>query len=148
MIKLKVNLLNFEKFREDFQTKRGRYSFLLSLSNIALLLALGIFINNLYLNNAVASLVGFMLLFLSLMFQCFFDFNDVRLYKGIIRLLDSLNEDNLYYNIKSNILSIGTSIVKGLNYKIVEGSCNQLRDSYENGKYKLILEICHKTSKA
>lgn len=80
MIKLKVNLLNFEKFREDFQTKGGRYSFLLSLSNIALLLALGIFINNLYLNNAVASLVGFMLLFLSLMFQCFFDFNDVRLY--------------------------------------------------------------------
>lgn len=148
MVKLKVNLANFEKFKEDFQTTRGRYSFLLSLSNVSLLLALDIFISSFYLNNVVASLVGFMLLFLSLIFQCFFDFNDVRLYKGVVKLLDSLNENSLYYSIKDDTLSIENSVVKSLNYEVIEGSCNQLRDSYENGKYKLILEVCYRTSKA
>lgn len=148
MVKLKVNLANFEKFKEDFQTTRGRYSFLLSLSNVSLLLALDIFISNFYLNNVVASLIGFILLFLSLIFQCFFDFNDVRLYKGVVKLLDSLNENSLYYSIKDDTLSIENSVVKSLNYEVIEGSCNQLRDSYENGKYKLILEVCYRTSKA
>ena len=147
MVELKVNLSNFEKFKEDFQTTRGRYSYLLPLSNLALLIALGIFISNFYLNNVVASLMGFTLLFLSLIFQCFFDIDEVRLYKGVVKFLDTLGEYSLYYNIKDDVISIGAHVVKGLKYEVVRGSCNQLRDSYEDGKYKLIVEVCYGTSK-
>ena len=147
MVELKLNLLNFEKFRDGYQTLRGRYSYLLSLSNIALLLALGIFISNLYLNNAVASLVGFILLFLSLIFQCFCDSDEIRLYKRIVKLLDTVDENGLFYYVKEDVLTTNNTIIKGLKYETIKGSCNQLRDSYENGKYKLILEMCDDTGR-
>lgn len=67
--------------------------------------------------------------------------------KWVINLLDTLDENGLFYYVNEDVLTTNNTIIKGLKYEIIKGSHNQLMDSYKDGKYKLILEVCDDTSR-
>ena len=68
-------------------------------------------------------------------------------YKGVTKLLDTIDENGLFYYVDEDVLTTNNTIIKGLNYEVIKGSRNQLMDSYENKEYKLILEVCDDTSR-
>jgi hypothetical protein len=63
-------------------------------------------------------------------------------YKGVSKLLDTLDENGLYYYIDEDVLTTNNTIVKGLDYSVSRGSSNRLSDSYADDKYVLTLEVC------
>lgn len=78
------------------------------------------------------------------MFQQFYSLGEQQVeYKGVINLLDTIDENGLFYYIDEDVLTTNNTIIKGLKYEVIKGSHNQLED----GKYKLILEVCDDTSR-
>ena len=115
------------------------------LSNIVAFVGVCIAIVNLHESNIVFAILGLCLVYV---FQQFYSLGEQQVeYKGVTNLLDTLDENGLFYYIDEDVLATNNIIIKGLKYKVIKGSHNQLMDSYEDGKYKLILEVCDDTSR-
>lgn len=148
MVKLDVALLNFEEFKSNYERKRGSYSNVITLSNIVASVGTCIAIVNLYENNVVFAILGLFLVCLVYVFQqCYsLDMQQAE-YKGVTNLLDTLDENDLFYYVDEDVLTTNNTIIKGLDYEVVKSTHNQLMDSYKDGEYKLILEVCDDTSR-
>lgn len=130
MVKLEVDLRNYKEFAKDFEASQGTYeailrgSFGLAVAGMILafeshpVVGLGIFISCIIIEK---------LLFM----RKYYKREDE--YKGVSKLLDTLDED---------VLTTNNTIVKGLDYSVSRGSSNRLSDSYADDKYVLTLEVC------
>ena len=148
MVKLNVALSNFEEFKSNYESKRGSYSNMLTLSNIVAFVGVCIAILTLHENNIVFAILGLVLVCLVYVLQQFYSLDMQQAeYKGVTNLLDTLDENGLFYYVDEDVLTTNNTIIKGLNYEIVKGSHNQLMDSYKDGRYELILEVCDDTSR-
>lgn len=87
--------------------------------------------------------IGLFLVCLVYVFQQFYSLNEQQAeYKSVTNLLDTIDENGLFYYVNEDVLTTNNTIIKGLKYEIIKGSCNQLED----GEYKLILEVCDDTN--
>lgn len=139
MVKLEVDLRNYKEFAKDFEASQGTYeailrgSFGLAVAGMILafeshqVVGLGIFISCIIIEK-----LPFM--------RKYYKREDE--YKGVSKLLDTLDENGLYYYIDEDVLTTNNTIVKGLDYSVSRGSSNRLSDSYADGKYTLTLEVC------
>ena len=139
MVKLEVDLKHYEEFAKDFKASRDTYELILrgsfGLAVAGMLLAfeshpvigLGIFISCI-----IVEKLPFM--------RKYYKREDE--YKGVSKLLDTLDENGLFYYIDEDVLTTNNTIMKGLDYSVSRGSCNRLSDQYSDGKYALILEVC------
>lgn len=148
MVKLDVALLNFEEFKSNYESKRGSHQNVIALSNIMAFVGVCIATINLHESNIVFVILGLFLVCLVYVFQQFYSLDIQQAeYKGVINLLDTLDKNGLFYYVNEDVLTTNNTIIKGLKYEVVKGSHNQLMDSYEDGRYKLILEVCDDTSR-
>lgn len=148
MVKLDVALLNFEEFASNYESKRGSRQNVIALSNIVAFVGVCIATVNLYESNIVFAILGLFLVCLVYVFQQFYSLGEQQAeYKGVTNLLDTLDENGLFYYVNEDVLTTNNTIIKGLKYEVIKGSHNQLMDSYKDGKYKLILEVCDDTSR-
>lgn len=148
MVKLNVALSNFEEFKSNYESKRGSYSNTIALSNIVAFVGVCIAILTLHENNIVFAILGLFLVCLVYVLQQFYSLDMQQAeYKGVTNLLDTLDENGLFYYVDEDVLTTNNTIIKGLKYEVVKGTHNQLMDSYEDGRYKLILEVCDDTSR-
>lgn len=148
MVKLDVTLVNFEEFKSNYERNRGSRQNVIALSNIVAFAGTCIAIVNLYESNIVFAILGLFLVCLVYVFQQFYSLNEQQAeYKSVTNLLDTIDENGLFYYVNEDVLTTNNTIIKGLKYEIIKGSCNQLMDSYEDGEYKLILEVCGDTSR-
>lgn len=148
MVKLGVTLVNFEEFKSNYERERGSRQNVIALSNIVAFAGTCIAIVNLYKSNIVFAILGLFLVCLVYVFQQFYSLNEQQAeYKSVTNLLDTIDENGLFYYVNEDVLTTNNTIIKGLKYEIIKGSRNQLMDSYEDGKYKLILEVCDDTSR-
>lgn len=139
MVKLEVDLKHYEEFAKDFKASQGTYeailrgSFGLAVAGMILafeshpVIGLGIFISCI-----IVEKLPFM--------RKYYKREDE--YKGVSKLLDTLDENGLFYYIDEDVLTTNNTIVKGLDYSVSRGSCNRLSDQYSDGKYALTLEVC------
>lgn len=139
MVKLEVDLRNYKEFAKDFEASHGTYeailrgSFGLAVAGMILafeshpVVGLGIFISCIIIEK-----LPFM--------RKYYKREDE--YKGVSKLLDTLDENGLYYYIDEDVLTTNNTIVKGLDYSVSRGSSNRLSDSYADDKYVLTLEVC------
>lgn len=139
MVKLEVDLRNYKEFAKDFEASQGTYeailrdSFGLAVAGMILafeshpVVGLGIFISCIIIEK-----LPFM--------RKYYKREDE--YKGVSKLLDTLDENGLYYYIDEDVLTTNNTIVKGLDYSVSRGSSNRLSDSYADDKYVLTLEVC------
>lgn len=140
MVKVKVDLKHYEEFVKDFKASRDFYNFIsrgsFGLAVAGMLLAfeshpvigLGIFVSCILVEK------------LPFMSKFYKRENE---YKAISRLLDTVDENGLFYYIDKDVLTTNNTIVKGLDYSVSRGSCNRLSDQYSDGKYALTLEVCN-----
>lgn len=148
MVKLDVALLNFKEFKSNYESKRGSHQNVIALSNIMAFVGVCIATINLHESNIVFVFLGLFLVCLVYVFQQFYSLDIQQAeYKRVINLLDTLDENGLFYYVDEDVLTTNNTIIKGLKYEVVKGTHNQLMDSYEDGKYKLILEVCNDTSR-
>lgn len=147
MVKLNVALSNFEEFKSNYESKRGSYSNMIALSNFVAFICTCVTIYNVSKGNKVLVILGLVVLCVILIFQKFYSLNGEDEYKGVTNLLDTIDENGLFYYVDEDVLTTNNTIIKGLSYEVVKGSHNQLIDSYVDGKYKLILEVCDDTSR-
>lgn len=139
MVKLEVDLKHYEEFAKDFKASQDTYeavlrgSFGLAVAGMILafeshpVIGLGIFISCI-----IVEKLPFM--------RKYYKREDE--YKGVSKLLDTLDENGLFYYIDEDVLTTNNTIVKGLDYSVTRGSCNRLSDQYSDGKYVLTLEVC------
>ena len=121
---------------------------MIALSNIMAFVGVYIATINLHESNIVFVILGLFLICLVYVFQQFYSLDIQQAeYKGVTNLLDTLDENGLFYYVNEDVLTTNNTIIKGLKYEIIKGSHNQLMDSYKDGKYKLILEVCDDTSR-
>lgn len=147
MVKLNVALSNFEEFKSNYESKRGSYSNMIALSNFVAFICTCVTIYNVSKGNKVLVILGLVVLCVILIFQKFYSLNGEDEYKGVTNLLDTIDENGLFYYVDEDVLTTNNTIIKGLKYEVVKGTHNQLMDSYKDGKYKLILEVCGDTSR-
>lgn len=148
MVKLNVALSNFEEFKSNYETKRGSHQNMLTLSNIVAFVCTCVTVYNVYKDNKVLVILGLVVLWLIYALQQLYSLDMQQAeYKGVTNLLDTLDENGLFYYVDEDVLTTNNTIIKGLKYEVVKGSHNQLMDSYEDGRYKLILEVCDDTSR-
>lgn len=139
MVKLEVDLKHYEEFAKDFKTSCDNYKFISSCSFCfaiaGMLLAfeshpvIGL---SIFVSCAIIIDLPFMHRFYSRETQ----------YNAVSKLLDTLDENGLFYYIDEDVLTTNNTIVKGLDYSVSRGSCNRLSDQYSDGKYALTLEVC------
>lgn len=139
MVKLEVDLKHYEEFAKDFKASQDTYeailrgSFGLAVAGMILafeshpVIGLGIFISCI-----IVEKLPFM--------RKYYKREDE--YKSVSKLLDTLDENGLFYYIDEDVLTTNNTIVKGLDYSVSRGSCNRLSDQYSDGKYVLTLEVC------
>lgn len=144
MVKIKVDLRRYKEFAKDFKASCDNYkfisrcSFCFAIAGMLLafeshpVIGLSIFVSC-----AIIIDLPFMHRFYSRETQ----------YNAVSKLLNTLDENGLFYYVDEDVLTTNNTIIKGLNYEVIKGSHNQLMDSYENKKYKLILEVCDDTSR-
>lgn len=130
------------------KVKGGSHQNVIALSNIMAFVGVYIATINLHESNIVFVILGLFLICLVYVFQQFYSLDIQQAeYKGVTNLLDTLDENGLFYYVNEDVLTTNNTIIKGLKYEVVKGSHNQLMDSYKDGKYKLILEVCDDTSR-
>lgn len=148
MVKLDVALLNFEEFKSNYESRRGSRQNVIALSNIMAFVGVCIATINLHESNIVFVILGLFLVCLVYVFQQFYSLDIQQAeYKGVTNLLDTLDENGLFYYVNEDVLTTNNTIIKGIKYEVIKGYHNQLMDSYKDGKYKLILEVCDDTSR-
>lgn len=147
MVKLDVALTNFEEFKSNYENFRDKYSDLIALINVGAFVGICLVIFNLQASNIVLVILGLVLICFVLVLQKLYSLNGQAEYKGVKNLLDTLDENGLFYYVDEDVLTTNNTIIKGLNYEVVKGSHNQLMDSYKDGEYKLILEVCNDASR-
>lgn len=148
MVKLDVALSNFEEFKSNYKSRRGSHQNVIALSNIMAFVGVYIATINLHESNIVFVILGLFLICLVYVFQQFYSLDIQQAeYKSVTNLLDTLDKNGLFYYVNENVLTTNNTIIKGLKYEVIKGSYNQLMNSYEDGKYKLILEVCDDTSR-
>lgn len=144
MIKVKVDLKHYKEFAKDFEASCDNYKFILRgsfcLAIAGMLLA--------FESHPVIGLSIFIpcIIIGKLPFMSRF-FKRETQYNAVSKLLDTLDENGLFYYVDEDVLTTNNTIIKGLNYEVIKGSHNQLMDSYKDGEYKLILEVCDVTSR-
>lgn len=128
--------------------KWGSRQNVIVLSNIVAFVGVCIAIVNLHESNIVFAILGLFLVCLIYVFQQFYSLDIQQAeYKGVTNLLDTIDENGLFYYVNEDVLTTNNTIIKGLKYEVIKGSNNQLMDSYKDGKYKLILEVYGGTSR-
>lgn len=144
MIKVKVDLKHYKEFAKDFEASCDNYKFILRgsfcLAIAGMLLA--------FESHPVIGLSIFIpcIIIGKLPFMSRFYKRETQ-YNAVSKLLDTLDENGLFYYVDEDVLTTNNTIIKGLNYEVVKGSNNQLVDSYKDKEYKLILEVCDDTSR-
>lgn len=144
MIKIKVDLKHYKEFAKDFKASCDNYKFILRgsfcLAIAGMLLA--------FESHQVIGLSIFIpcIIIGKLPFMSRF-FKRETQYNAVSKLLDTLDENGLFYYVDEDVLTTNNTIIKGLDYEVVKGSNNQLMDSYKDKEYKLILEVCDDTSR-
>lgn len=128
--------VNFDEFKSNYGSKRGSHQNVIALSNIMAFVGVCIATINLHESNIVFVILGLFLV-------CLVYSLDIQQaeYKGVTNLLDTLDENGLFYYVNEDVLTTNNTIIKGLKYEIIKGSHNQY------GRYKLILEVCDDTSR-
>lgn len=139
MVKLEVDLKHYGEFAKDFKASQDTYeailrgSFGLAVAGMILafenhpVIGLGIFISCI-----IVEKLPFI--------RKYYKREDE--YKGVSKLLGTLDENGLFYYIDEDVLTTNNTIVKGLDYSVIRGSCNRLSNQYSDGKYVLTLEVC------
>lgn len=143
MIKLNVNLANFENFKREYELSRGRYSLFIAITNSTILVSLLTILLSFYTHEKASTVFGVVSIIVVCVLQLSYNSDIQKVYKSVLNLLDTIDENGLFYYIKEDVLTTNNTIIKGLKYEIIEGSCNQLSDSYVDGEYKLYLEISY-----
>lgn len=144
MVKIKVDLRRYKEFAKDFKASCDNYKFI-SRGSFCFAIA-GVLLA--FESHPVIGLSIFVswAIIIDLPFMHRFYSRETQ-YNAVSKLLNTLDENGLFYYVDEDVFTTNNTIIKGLDYEVVKGSNNQLVDSYKDGEYKLILEVCDVTSR-